>query len=211
MTKRQFSLVLAGLALALVIFGGSLGRRHLYDSDEARFALLAQDILTRGDWLLPRLRGEPYMNRPPLFIWLIVLVSLPGRRVTEFTAQLPAALGAAGAVMGTALIGARLWGRRVGFAAALILGTSVGYVHHAGFGVNGYGSRLLYDSCSLLLLYRHPPRKRPRISRVRTCRPGRPEQGASGIPGHCPGGAAAFDRHGWRGWRPFRRSSVSEF
>ncbi len=202
MTKRQFSLFLAGLALALVIFGGSLGRRHLYDSDEARFALLAQDILTRGDWLLPRLRGEPYMNKPPLFIWLIVLVSLPGRRVTEFTAQLPAALGAAGAVMGTALIGARLWGRRVGFAAALILGTSVGYVHHAGLVLTDmvlacfmilalysfytgilHGSLLAmatgYGLVGLAVL----------------------SKGPAGFLVLAPAAAAAFDRHGWRGWR----------
>jgi 4-amino-4-deoxy-L-arabinose transferase-like glycosyltransferase len=202
MTKRQFGLFLAGLALALVIFGGSLGRRHLYDSDEARFALLAQDILTRGDWLLPRLRGEPYMNKPPLFIWLITLVSLPGWRVTEFTAQLAAALGAAGIVIGTALIGARLWGLRVSLMAALILGTSVGFVYHAGL-VLADTVLTCFMVFALYALYIGILQRSPRAMVIGYGLVGLAvlSKGPAGFLALAPAAAAAFDRYGWRGWR----------
>jgi 4-amino-4-deoxy-L-arabinose transferase-like glycosyltransferase len=203
MTKRQFGLFLAGLVLAVVVFGGSLGRRHLYDSDEARFALLAQDILARGDWLLPRLRGEPYMNKPPLFIWLIALVSRPGRRVTEFTAQLPAALGAAGAVIGTALIGARLWGLRVGLVAALILGTSAGFVHHTGLVLTDM-VLTCFMVLSLYAVYIGLLESSPRAMSVGYGLVGLAvlSKGPVGFLALAPAAAAAFDRHdGWRGWR----------
>jgi 4-amino-4-deoxy-L-arabinose transferase-like glycosyltransferase len=202
MTKRQFGLFLVGLAVPLAIFVGSLGRRHLYDSDEARFALLAQDIVTRGDVLLPRLREQPYMNKPPLFIWLIALESLPGRRVTEFTAQFPAALGAAGAVIGTALIGARLWGLRVGLVAALILGTSVGYVHHAGLVLTD-----MVLTCFMVLalyaFYTGIHAARPRKIAVGYGLVGLAvlSKGPAGLLALAPAAAAVFDRHGWKGWR----------
>jgi 4-amino-4-deoxy-L-arabinose transferase-like glycosyltransferase len=202
MTKRQFALLLAGLALALAVFGASLGRRHLYDSDEARFALLAQDILVRGDWLLPRLREQPYMNKPPLFIWLIALLSLPVGHVTDFTAQLPAALAAAGAVIGTAVIGARLWNARVGGIAALILVTSVGFVHHAELVLTD----MLLTCFIVLALYafytgvQHDSRPAMVVG-YGLVGLAVLSKGPAGLLALPPAAAVLFDRRGWRAWR----------
>jgi 4-amino-4-deoxy-L-arabinose transferase-like glycosyltransferase len=81
--RRALLWVVGGAA---VMVGVDLGRRILTTNDEARFPLLAQDILTRGDWLFPVLNGTVYHNKPILLAWLITLVSWPVGYVTQFTA-----------------------------------------------------------------------------------------------------------------------------
>lgn len=68
MTARRWVLsLLAVLVLAALIFALPAGRRPFWSSDEARFALLAQDILENGRWLVPHLRGDLYLNKPQLY------------------------------------------------------------------------------------------------------------------------------------------------
>src|ERR1043166_2006785 len=66
-----------GLLLAVVVFAVPAGRRPFWSSDEARFAVLAQDILDHGRWLVPHLRGDLYLNKPQLYFWSVALASLP--------------------------------------------------------------------------------------------------------------------------------------
>ena len=51
-------------AAAVLMAAIDLGRRILATNDEARFAMLAQDVLTRGAWLFPELNGVAYNNKP---------------------------------------------------------------------------------------------------------------------------------------------------
>src|SRR5262249_7027150 len=97
------------------------GRRPLWNSDEARFAVLAQDILDHGRWLVPHLRGDLYLNKPQLYFWSVALVSLPVGRVTELTAAVPSVAAAVATVLAVVLIGRLLWGPLVGLLAGLIL------------------------------------------------------------------------------------------
>jgi 4-amino-4-deoxy-L-arabinose transferase-like glycosyltransferase len=108
-----------------------LGRRILATNDEARFAMIAQDILTRGDWLFPRLNGAPYYNKPVLLAWLIALVSWPIGHVTQLTAVIPSALAAVGLVLAVFALGRDLFGRQAGRFAALVAMTSQGVFLHA--------------------------------------------------------------------------------
>ena len=103
------ALLLAASA-ALLFF--DFGRRVLATNDETRFPMLARDILARGDWLLPRLNGAPYLNKPPLYAWLIALGSRPGGAVTQATAAVPSLLAAVGVVLVTAWLGRRGGGSR---------------------------------------------------------------------------------------------------
>ena len=101
-----------------------LGGRSISTSHEARFALLARDIVERGAWFEPRVGGEVYRNKPPLYPWSIAALSLPRGRVTEATAQAPVVAAALGAILFTLLLGAALFGARAGLWGALILLTS---------------------------------------------------------------------------------------
>ncbi|MDH4105636.1 MAG: hypothetical protein OEV39_05930, partial [Gammaproteobacteria bacterium] len=60
---------LVGLALLLMATG--LGMRDPWPADEPRFALVARDMLRSGDWLIPRVGGDLYADKPPVFFWLM--------------------------------------------------------------------------------------------------------------------------------------------
>jgi 4-amino-4-deoxy-L-arabinose transferase-like glycosyltransferase len=131
MEQRRWLALLVPLLLAAVLFLPGIGQRIIYIGDEARYALLARTMVETGDWLVPRLGDEVHMEKSPLFIWAIAALSLAGRRVTELTAVLPAALSGIGGVGMTYVLGRRMFGLRAGFLAALILATTWSYYWHA--------------------------------------------------------------------------------
>src|SRR5262245_13711547 len=112
--------LLAVLAFAALIVGLPTGRAPLWDPNEARYMLLARDILDSGRWLIPDLRGEPYLNKPQLFFWSVAVASLPGREVTEWTGALPAVVWSIAPVAAVFAIGARTWSVGAGAIAALV-------------------------------------------------------------------------------------------
>jgi 4-amino-4-deoxy-L-arabinose transferase-like glycosyltransferase len=56
--------LLAGLPLAL---------RPMLPVDETRYATVAWEMWSRGDFLVPHLNGLPYSDKPPLLFWLFHL------------------------------------------------------------------------------------------------------------------------------------------
>ena len=45
---------------------------RLLEPDEGRYAQIPREMLARGDWVVPHLQGEPYLDKPPLFYWLVM-------------------------------------------------------------------------------------------------------------------------------------------
>jgi 4-amino-4-deoxy-L-arabinose transferase-like glycosyltransferase len=119
--KRPWVYLLGLLVLATVLLSVPAGRRPFWSSDEARQALLGQDIVEHGRWLVPELRGRPYLNKPQLYFWSIALVSRPAGRVTELTAVIPSILSAIAGVAGVSAVGRLLWGWPTGLLAGLLL------------------------------------------------------------------------------------------
>src|SRR6266403_1608340 len=116
--------LLLGVSATLLFF--NLGTRVLATNDEARFPVLARDILREGHWLLPRLDGLPHLNKPPLHAWLIALAAWPTGAVTQRTAVLPSLLAGLALVAGTYWIGRRVFDVEVGLTAGLIAVTTAG-------------------------------------------------------------------------------------
>jgi len=112
------------LLLALLTALIPAGRRPFWSSDEARFALLARDVLDSGRWVVAQVRGEPYLNKPQLFFWTVAVVSAPLGRVSELSAAIPAVLASVASVAGVVAIGRLLWGWPAGLLAGLILLTT---------------------------------------------------------------------------------------
>ncbi len=116
------------LALAVAVFiGTGLGTRMPWPADEPRFALIARDMVHSGDWLFPRVGGDLYPDKPPVFFWLLSLgYWLTGSLRASFL--LPS-FAAACAVMGLVYdLGRRMAGRRAGLAAAVTLGCSLQFI-----------------------------------------------------------------------------------
>ncbi len=116
--------VLAVVILPLYV--ADLGGWIFLTNDEARFPVMARDIVARGHWLTPEIAGTPMLNKPPLHAWFIALASLPGSAVTPRTAALPSVVTGIGIVLGAAWLGARLFGGTAGLTAGLLTATTVG-------------------------------------------------------------------------------------
>ena len=122
--------VLMALFAALLVLP-PLGRRVIVSGDEARFAMLAQDMMNRQSWTDAHVRDRRYRNKPFLYPWAIRVLSTPGGCVTQTTAHLPIAVAAIAAVFFTTLLGQLLFGRRAGLWAGLITATSYGFFAHS--------------------------------------------------------------------------------
>src|SRR5271169_1253865 len=46
---------------------------HLLEPDEGRYAQIPREMLDSGNWVVPTLQGEPYLDKPPLLYWLVAL------------------------------------------------------------------------------------------------------------------------------------------
>jgi 4-amino-4-deoxy-L-arabinose transferase-like glycosyltransferase len=131
LTRRRAFLVV--FAFAAVVLAIPIGAAPIWEPNDARWVLLARDMVERGHWLMPDIRGVPNegLYKPQLFGWLIALASLPSGRVTEFTAALPSTASAIAGVAGVFAIGSLLWSVRAGAMAGLILSTTPNYFEFA--------------------------------------------------------------------------------
>ena len=112
------------LLAAALLFLGWLGGHDLWAPDEPYFAEGAREMVVDGRWAVPHVNGVVTTDKPPLFFWLIALVSLPLGEVTPWTARLPSALAALGTVALTMRLGRGLFGRRTAALAGAVLATT---------------------------------------------------------------------------------------
>src|SRR5205809_3489059 len=122
--RRPGASILGVLVLSAMIIATPAGRRPFWSSDEARFALLAQDVVDHGRWLVAELRGRYYLNKPQLFFWAVAAAALPFGRVTEASAAIPALVSSVAGVAGVIAVGRLLWGWQAGALAGLIVVTT---------------------------------------------------------------------------------------
>jgi 4-amino-4-deoxy-L-arabinose transferase-like glycosyltransferase len=119
---------LAWILLALLVLVASgIGLRDPWPADEPRFAVVARDMVASGDWLFPRVGGDLYQDKPPLFMWLIAAVlSITGSLRLAFL--LPSLLAAGGTLVLAYDLARRLAGREAALAAALALAFTLQFV-----------------------------------------------------------------------------------
>jgi 4-amino-4-deoxy-L-arabinose transferase-like glycosyltransferase len=114
------------VVLAGVIWFMLLGYRDLLGPDEGRYAEIAREMLSTGDWLTPRLNGFKYFEKPPMQYWGSA-ASMFVFGINNTAARLwCAGLGFIGALW-IGYVGMRLHGTRVGLWSLLILLSSLLY------------------------------------------------------------------------------------
>jgi 4-amino-4-deoxy-L-arabinose transferase-like glycosyltransferase len=87
---------------------------------EAFVAQAAREMIASGDLLTPTIGGRPWLEKPPLAVWLVALTGLATGGVGESAARLPSAVAAALLVVGVVLLASRRFGASVGLLAGLV-------------------------------------------------------------------------------------------
>jgi 4-amino-4-deoxy-L-arabinose transferase-like glycosyltransferase len=96
------------LLAAAVLFCWNLWGYDLWAPDEPYFGEGAREMLVDGHWLVPHVDGAVTTDKPPLFFWLVALMSMPFGRIHEWSARLPSLLAAL-AVLALTMRLARSW------------------------------------------------------------------------------------------------------
>ena len=123
---RKTALVAAALAAAYLLYFHAMGERGLVGPDEPRYASIAREMAESGDWVTPRLGGEPWFEKPALLYWLGAASITFGVEDDRAT-RLPVALISVAFLFLFHHLTRRHFGSPTAEYAVLILGTSVGW------------------------------------------------------------------------------------
>lgn len=118
-------LVPAAVLIAILVYLCPLGFGiPLVDPSEGFHALVAQEMVERGDWITPRSQGEAFLDKPVLFTWTQALsIKLFG--MNEAAVRLPGLLFAIAAMIASGMIGWRIYSPAAGFFSAMLYGTMI--------------------------------------------------------------------------------------
>ncbi len=123
--KGLTSLFLAAIVLGIVMFILSIwSGLPLVDPDEGLHATVAQEMVEKGDWVIPRWQGEPFLDKPILFTWTQAL-SLKVFGMNEGAVRLPGLLFGLLAMAATGAVGWRLVGPRLGLVSSILYATTI--------------------------------------------------------------------------------------
>jgi hypothetical protein len=122
---RKYLLFLVCLGIFALTF--AMGTRSLENKDSVRFAEVSREILEYHDWILLRLGGQIYPDKPALHFWMIAgLYKLFG--ISPLVARIPeAAAGFCGLLLIFFFARGILGSSETAFLAAVVLLSSYGY------------------------------------------------------------------------------------
>jgi 4-amino-4-deoxy-L-arabinose transferase-like glycosyltransferase len=122
--------------LLLCLFG-NLGALGLVGPDEPRYAWIARAMAATGDWVTPRLYGEPWFEKPILYYWAAAIgfrLHLPA----EWALRLPSAFAALAVAITIGFLAWRHYGcgstrlaSKPAFLASLLFATTVASIGFA--------------------------------------------------------------------------------
>ncbi len=116
------------LLMAAALFLSGLGC-PLLEPQEARYAEIPRQMLAAPDGgLVPVLHGQPYLDKPPLLYWLVML-SYAAFGVHDWAARLVPGVAGCLTVLLTFLWGRRVAGERAALAGAVVLCLSARFVY----------------------------------------------------------------------------------
>jgi 4-amino-4-deoxy-L-arabinose transferase-like glycosyltransferase len=139
------------LPLAFFLYFFRLGGAGLLGPDEPRYAWIGRAMAQTGDWITPRLWGQPWFEKPALLYWMTGAAFRAGLG-PDLAPRLPVAL------LGTAFLAFYWWilrrefGCRPAWFATLILGSSVAWIGFSQTGVPDLPLTATFSAAMLLAL-----------------------------------------------------------
>jgi len=117
---------LAAIALFLLFLYG-LDRVGMLKEDEPRYVAIGKSMAATGDWITPRLWGEPWFEKPALLYWMVAAgyrAGLPD----ELAARYPIALASIGFLIFFWITLRSEFGERAAWYSSIVLATSAGWL-----------------------------------------------------------------------------------
>lgn len=115
--------LLTVLCLMFLFFG--LGDYPLMDVDETRYAVMARDLSRSFDWNSLMLNMTPFLEKPPLYFWLVASSIKIMGGFSEWAVRLPIAILATFITFFTYFLGKKVISRKFGLISSIILLTSI--------------------------------------------------------------------------------------
>ncbi|HLG29309.1 MAG TPA: glycosyltransferase family 39 protein, partial [Candidatus Brocadiales bacterium] len=130
--KQERVLLLFVILISSFSLFFKLGDRSLENSDRILYAEVAREIVQSGDWVVLHHNGEIYLNKPPLFFWLVAIPAHIYGAVTPFIARLPSAVSAVLGIVVIFFLGKQIYRSAIaGLLSSLILLSCYEYSWHA--------------------------------------------------------------------------------
>jgi outer membrane protein assembly factor BamB len=131
-SRHKDAVCILALAAFSIIFFINLGDGPLWAADEQTYSQWAFHMAKTGDYLTPWAYGELtfWIAKPPLYMWLMSL-SYQAFGVSNFSTRLVSPIFGILTLIMIYYLGKTLYNRKVGFNAALVLGTFVTFFSFA--------------------------------------------------------------------------------
>lgn len=121
------------LTVFLSIQLANINNISLWDIDEGRYLITAQNAITYGKWLTPEYNGEPRITKPPLTTWIIAIsaMALNQGKVSEWVARIPIILASIMALLITFKIVSKYLDNETAINSVIILGSSNIFLYYS--------------------------------------------------------------------------------
>lgn len=129
MTNRKVWVnIVIVISIAVLMSFPYLGTLPLFDPDEPVYAETAREMLQFNDFISPRIYGDFWYDKPPMYYWLVAgAFKIFG--YGEFAARFPSAFLAVAGCFLLYLSGRKIFNERVGLLASLVLSSSLEYFY----------------------------------------------------------------------------------
>ncbi|WP_321478003.1 glycosyltransferase family 39 protein [uncultured Paludibaculum sp.] len=142
-------MLLLFFAVITAFYGVALGQVGLLSADEPRYASIGREMARSGDWITPRLWGDPWFEKPPLLYWLVAAGQRAGLG-DDLSPRLPVTLLSLAYLLLQFLVLRRLEGERIAWIALLLLATTAGWAAESQIGVTDLPLAATFNASLLL-------------------------------------------------------------
>jgi 4-amino-4-deoxy-L-arabinose transferase-like glycosyltransferase len=136
--------------LAILYFSG-MSAAGMLGPDEPRYASIGREMARSGDWITPRLWGEPWFEKPALLYWMTGGAFRLGFS-DDLAPRVPVALFSVAFLIFFQCILSRRFSARASWGATLILGTSAAWLACSFIGTTDLPMAAAFSAAMLLSL-----------------------------------------------------------
>ena len=151
MPRSALRLWLIAIPILYFLYFFGLARIGLVGPDEPRYAAIGREMARSGDWVTPRLWGEPWFEKPALLYWMTAAAFQAGLG-EEAAPRLPVALVGAGFLLFFYGTLRKEFGDRAAAYGTAILATSAGWLSLSHIGVTDIPMSAAFTAAMLLSL-----------------------------------------------------------